>query len=311
MDRKSATELLHELGYNPEFIAAGMEGFVFDIGNDMLAKVWTKKDYTEVWQLRSFYAKLKEKQLPFATPQIYEVAGTSTGVVVSTEERLSGVTLRNILDRHPDNDSLSKKGMTAVVSVVEALKTAGDILGARELELLDESSSWSVNSTWNIVLGNLVALRIKRYKAVLSRAVLDIERIATRVISLLNELQIAHIGVIHGDICPENVLVDEATITPIGLLDFGFLTTSADPLFDAVISTLIFDMYSPYKQQVRENLRAMYSEKLGKSFEEIYPLYRAAYALVTSNAYSENGEDGHFQWCVDILNDEETYKLLS
>ncbi|GAC1392798.1 MAG: hypothetical protein NVS4B11_16060 [Ktedonobacteraceae bacterium] len=60
MDSKSANEALHQLGFNPQFVAAGMEGFVFDIGNAMLAKVWIKKDYAEVRQLHSFYTQLKE-----------------------------------------------------------------------------------------------------------------------------------------------------------------------------------------------------------------------------------------------------------
>ena len=29
--------------------------------------------------------------------------------------------------------------------------------------------------------------------------------------------------------------------------------------------------------------------------------YRAVYSLLTSNAYSEMGTDGHFEWCVAML----------
>ena len=310
MDRTSAAGLLQGLGYNPRFVAAGMEGFVFDIEHSLLAKVWVKKSYTQVCQLRSFYHQLREKRLPFATPQIHDVLET-TSAIVSTEERLAGVTLRNILDRHPHNNSFTKQGMLATVSVVEALRTAGDILAARQLALLGELSPWTTSATWNTVLSDLITLRVNKYHAILSRVVPDLEHIVSSVVPLLNHVQVPHIGVIHGDICPENILVDESTLAPIGLLDFGFLTTSGDPLFDAVLSTLIFDMYSPHMQHARKTLREMHAQHIGQAFEAIYPLYKAAYALITSNAYSENGADGHFQWCINILNDEETHKLVS
>jgi aminoglycoside phosphotransferase (APT) family kinase protein len=303
-------EVLYRSGFDPQFIAAGMEGFVFDIGNALLAKVWIKKSYGEVAQLRSFYSQLREKHLPFATPRIHEVLESQDGSVISIEDRLSGVSIKSILEGSSADEVLYKKGMDAVVMVVESLGAIGDIPVTRELSLLGERSLWTPNSTWNTVLGEIVNLRANRYKAVLEKSVRNFEQKVTRLVALLNALHISRVGVVHGDICPENVLVDEATTTPISLLDFGFLTTSADPFFDAIISILIFDMYSPHRQKARESLWNRYSQNLGQPFRDIYPLYKAAYALMTSNAYSEDGNDGHFRWCVDILNDEETRKAL-
>ncbi|MFE4499758.1 hypothetical protein ACFRFQ_07820 [Rhodococcus sp. NPDC056743] len=31
-------------------------------------------------------------------------------------------------------------------------------------------------------------------------------------------------------------------------------------------------------------------------------MYRAAYSLITVNAYDADGSDGHFAWCVAALN---------
>lgn len=30
-------------------------------------------------------------------------------------------------------------------------------------------------------------------------------------------------------------------------------------------------------------------------------VYRAAYALITSNCFSPSGSDGHFEWCIRVL----------
>jgi len=306
MDLEGAHEALHQLGFRPQFVAAGMESFVFDIGSTMLAKVWITKGPLEVQQLHAFYLELRERQLPFATPKISEVFETHAGSSVSIEERLIGVPLKDLLDSEPDNEMLNEQGMKAVVSVVEALNAVVDLPAARELPLLGHPSLWTGNSTWGTVLGELVTLRVNRYRTTLERSVSDLGKKVTRIVSLLKSLNVSRRGVIHGDICTQNVLVDEATLTPKGLIDFGFLTTSADPLFDAVISTLIFDMYSPCAHEARRSLRDIYLKKWGEQFTDVYPLYKAAYALVTSNAYSEEGEDGHFQWCVDVLNDQET-----
>jgi aminoglycoside phosphotransferase (APT) family kinase protein len=310
VDRKSAKEALQQSGFKPQFIATGMEGFVFDIGDRLIAKVWIKKEPLEIQPLRSFYAQLREKRLPFATPLIHEVIKTDTGFTISLEEKLAGVSLRSILERDPESDILSQKGMDAIFSVVEALGTAGDIPVARDLALLNEPSLWMQNATWGTVLGDFMTLRVNKHKAVLQHVVSNLEYKLSRVVFLLKSLNVAHPGIIHGDICTENVLIDATTMTPTSLLDFGFLTTSADPLFDAVISTLIFDMYSSHSLKVRENLRERFAQKLGRPFREVYPLYKAAYALATSNAYSEDGDEGHFRWCVDILNDEETNSLI-
>ena len=175
MNSASAKEALYQLGFQPQFIAAGMEGFVFDIGNSLLAKVWIKKSYEEVVQLRSFYTQLREKQLPFTTPRIHEILENRDGLVISIEERLSGVPLKDILERNSGNAVLYQKGMDAVVTVVESLGTIGDIPVARELAILGEPSSRTSKSTWSTMLGEVVNQRANKYKVVLENYVFNFE----------------------------------------------------------------------------------------------------------------------------------------
>ncbi|GHO88836.1 phosphotransferase family protein [Dictyobacter formicarum] len=304
MDRQSADMILRQAGFTPEFVAAGMEGFVFAVGNDMLAKVWLHKTEAEVQLLATFYAQLREQLLPFATPLIHNVFSTSQGYIISIEERLAGVPLKGMLERDPDNIRLRQQGMAATVGVVTALASVEDLPAARELALMGEPSSWDYHASWGAILGELVEKRARRYQTILERAVYNFESKLTTVIAELNTLHIPRTGIIHGDICPENILIDPASMAPIGLLDFGFLTTAGDPCFDAVLATLFFDMYSPHAHEARQELRTMLANASdpGPRINQLYPLYAAAYALAGSNAYSEDGQDGHFQWCIDILN---------
>lgn len=311
MDANSARADLATLGFDPHFVASGMESLVFDVGQNMLAKVWTSKTSEEVQLLRTFYAQLADKHLPFATPLISEVLETHNGAVVSIEQRLPGSALQDVLASEPDSAPVRGARIDAVVSIVKALASTGEIPAARALALLGEPSPWSREATWGTVLADLVETRASRYMESLQRSVRDLPTKVTCVASLLNTVTVQTTSVIHGDICTQNVLVEPLTGSPTALLDFGFLTTSADPMFDAVVSALIFDMYSPQALQWRELLRTAYTEVWGQRFLDVYPLYKAAYALVTSNAYSEEGTDGHFQWCATILNDEETEAMVA
>ncbi len=74
VDRAQAEEELRHLGLQPQFLAAGMEGLVFTIGPDLLAKVWWTRDAPGVGRLRDFYDGLSAMPLPFRTPQIHRSA---------------------------------------------------------------------------------------------------------------------------------------------------------------------------------------------------------------------------------------------
>ena len=96
---------------------------------------------------------------------------------------------------------------------------------------------------------------------------------------------------------------------PLSVFDFGFLTTIGDPLFDASISSAIFNMYGPHARAIDEEV----TEAVAKAFN--YPrqallAYRAVYSLLTSNAYSPSGADGHFRWCVSMLKREDVRASL-
>jgi serine/threonine protein kinase len=106
-------------------------------------------------------------------------------------------------------------------------------------------------------------------------------------------------SVVHGDLFGENILVDEM-VRPISVLDFGFLSTAGDPRLDASITAGIMNMYGPHAEAIATALTDHFATELGHS-SEVLLIYRAAYAVATSNVFSADGSDGHFPWCVAQL----------
>jgi aminoglycoside phosphotransferase (APT) family kinase protein len=130
---------------------------------------------------------------------------------------------------------------------------------------------------------------------VLVAAVPDVGDLAALVVDRLRALEVPRPALVHGDLVPANVLVDDAgEVTAV--LDLGFLTTLGDPAFDAAVTASITDMYGVRARRTEAVLDA----RLGHPADRV-ATHRLAYALVTATVYSVSGSDGHFAWCAAML----------
>ena len=106
-------------------------------------------------------------------------------------------------------------------------------------------------------------------------------------------------SVVHGDLFGENILVDDAG-RPVAVLDFGFLTTAGDPRLDAAITAAVMDMYGPHAGAITGTLTRRFAAELGCPVQTLL-VYQGVYAVATANAFTPDGADGHFDWCVAQL----------
>ena len=60
------------------------------------------------------------------------------------------------------------------------------------------------------------------------------------------------------------------------------------------------NMYGPHAVAITRDLTAHLAEQLDYPIEALL-IYQAAYAVATSNAFTPDGSDGHFSWCLDQL----------
>ena len=83
-----------------------------------------------------------------------------------------------------------------------------------------------------------------------------------------------------------------------------------DPLFDIATGWVFFDMYNELKANIRERYLAIILETLGPSVHEKLYFYVLLYSLLSANTYSSTCADGHYQWCVQNLNNQEYWKHI-
>ncbi|MFD5316159.1 phosphotransferase [Streptomyces sp. NPDC127098] len=270
-----------------ELVGEGMEGAVYRLGGGLIGKLWRERGVDELRPLVDFYRELAAQGLPFATPLIVEVAERD-GRAFTVERELPGT-------------PLSAAGLApaaahdAVVAVVTALAATTAGPATRALPVLNERIADRP------VLPELVRRRGAAFRPVLAAALPGFDALLDLLLDRLDGA--AGTGraerIVHGDICPPNVLVDAAG-RPAALLDWGLLTTAGENAFDAATAAAFFDMYGPDAPVHHEALAGRLAETLGYDREWLL-VQLAAYAVAGACAYDPAGRDGHFAWCVDVL----------
>lgn len=268
-----------------ELIGQGMEGAVYDLGDGTVRKVWFDRRPEDVRPLKAFLDELPE--LPFRTPRIREISVGEGGLAVSVEDKLTGVPLS-------EAGLAEDVALDAFVAVVEALRVVSPGPASRKLPVVGEAF-WELS--WGESLAGLVRRRARASSVHLTRDVPDFPELLETVLHRLTELRERRLSVVHGDVCPPNVLMAGERVEAV--LDWGFLSTAGDSTFEASLAAGFFDMYSPEARRLDELLTERFVE-LGHD-RELMRLYRQAYAIVTATIYDENAGDGHYQWCVNQL----------
>jgi hypothetical protein len=284
-------------------LASGVEGAIYKLSDGLAAKVWGRRRVAELERMQTFYADTAKAGLPFATPEILKIESVN-GVAVTYERELHGEPLQKYLGAEgPDVEP----GAAAVLShVLAALAAVPGTSSMKNVPVLDEEHSmWTGKATFPEAMIGLLDRRMSRFAIVLAPKVKGFDRKYQRVVAGLGQLGDPPVSVVHGDLFGENILVDSARHVT-AVLDFGFLATAGDPRLDAAISAVIFNMYGPHALTISTSLTNWFAEELGYPVETLR-LYQAAYALATSNIFTPDGAegDGHFEWCVAMLNNDD------
>ncbi|GAA1622295.1 hypothetical protein GCM10009744_06920 [Kribbella alba] len=277
-----------------ELIGQGMEGAVYDLGGDLVGKVWFNRSAAEIQPLHSFLEELAAQKLSFRTPAIQAIDEVD-GRAVSVEAKLSGTPLQAAVETGLISQD---RGFDIFAEIVSALGATVAGPASKALPLL-QRPFWTDRASWGEALAALVLRRATESRSHLQADVDNFDKVLPQVVSRLGDVQVDTPRIVHGDICTPNLLVNEEGQTA-ALLDWGFLTTAGDNTFDAGTAAGFYDMYGPQARAIDDLLLDRF-ESEGHSRERML-LYRAAYAIVTATIYSPDASDGHYRWCVASLN---------
>jgi aminoglycoside phosphotransferase (APT) family kinase protein len=187
-----------------------------------------------------------------------------------------------------------------VVDVLGALASVPATNAMRQVPVLDERRPlWAEADSFPAALAGLLGRRAAEFGPVIRCHLPDFDRRYSALLERLALLDTRPETVIHGDLFGGNILVDDLS-RPVAVLDFGFFTTAGDPRFDAAITASIMNMYGPHAQAITEDLTATIAQDL-RYPPDVLLIYQAAYAAATSNAFTADGSDGHFAWCIAQL----------
>lgn len=284
-------------GHNAKPLAAGVEGAIYDLGDRLVAKVWRERRVAELERMQTFYADVAAAHLPFSTPEILQVEQVD-GASVTYERKLPGEPLQQRLGA--EDREISQSAIDCVLEVLRDLATVPASSSMRQLAVLDEDLPfWADAGTFQSALLSLLGRRVARFGPVIREHLPDFDYRFTALQERLTLLGTCPDTVIHGDLFGPNILVDDQS-RPLAVLDFGFLTTAGDPRLDAAITASVMNMYGPHALTITQELTARFARELSYSTEALLT-YQAAYSVATSNAFTPDGDDGHFAWCIAQL----------
>lgn len=299
----SERAIIAEFGVNEaDRLGGGMEASVYALDAQRVLKIYgatTGGDQLHV--LKDFYDGLDRSTVPFALPQLYELHDVR-GRWVTVEARLAGQLLATLLGQVTgvQRQAFMRKYLLALA----ALSQVRMAYPADRYRLYDsEQLSRADRGDWHQFLHRFVRHKVAEIAHYLQRDVVDFGAKLTQLLAILEQPYWGEYRLIHGDFFPGNLLCD-ANGDISAVLDFGLFTMRGDWRYDLATACAFFDMYDELGCNARAHLFDLTGELFGFEQRGILYRYLLIFSLVGANAYSPTCADGHYEWCVQNLNND-------
>lgn len=290
-------------------IGSGMEAVAYAYGTDKVLKIYAgTATYADLVTLKDFYQSLNRHLVPYQLPHVESVV-QEPGHVVTVEQRLNGRSLSTVLPHL--NDQELDAAMEAYLTAVLALANIDAPSNLDRFKLFDpQQISQPTSGDWHQFLLKFIQHNLTSVALYLQRDVADFSEKLESLKAILTLPYNGAYKLIHGDICPGNLLIGNHN-QPLALLDFGLLTMYGDHLFDVATSWVFFDMYDELKAKIYERYLAMLLEAVGPDKRGLLYRYILIYSILSANTYSPDCSDGHYHWCVANLSNPHYWKHIS
>jgi aminoglycoside phosphotransferase (APT) family kinase protein len=280
-------------------LGVGAEAAAFALGDTAVLKIYFSADAAErLGTLREFYGRLAVHDAGFAVPTIVAL-GQRGGWVYSIETRLAGVPLSNQPNFLGD-DRLIDSYLWATLNL-------------QKVEVTPEWDHWTMlgeerrAGDWHAYIRTQLRRKVDELALKLPKDVWA--RLANSASRLFTHFEMPFSGqvrLIHGDLHPGNVLIDDGgRVTAV--IDFGGFTMFGDAAYDAATACGYFSMYEPNQAETRQKLIDRLLQLPESPRPDSIATYLRLAALLTCDAYPDDclpiQDTGHFQWATSILLD--------
>ncbi|TDW66272.1 phosphotransferase family protein [Kribbella pratensis] len=282
-----------------EQIAIGMQGAVYRLPGERVAKIWFHAGEEELRTLGELYGAI-EGRLPFRTPRMLELRRPGP-YCVTVEAALPGVPLQAVAPEF--GEAGWERARDCVVDVLAALAEIEVPEVLRRMTVLDETDPFRPEGvSWIEALTGLVRRRVARFGDQLASVIDDFDGEVERLLNQLAELKEPETRLVHGDVTAGNILVDE-DLWPVALLDLGLLTMPGDPVFAAAAAGSLYEIWSPRVREVEAAFDQAFVEQLGYDVERLL-VYRRIHSLLIANAHDEDpyGRDSAVPLAAKLFN---------
>lgn len=269
-------------------LGSGWESRIYALGQDRILRIPKPEPNAEA-RVRARAAFTNSlPALPFAVPRLREITSVG-GVLVTVEDRIAGRSLAEILpELAQDRRRQALAAYLETAEAMAALKTEGDygdLLVPQPLRC----AHW----------GDYLARRLDGFAAdeALVADVPGLAGIVARLRTQLLALPDPEKRIVHGDIWPPNVMMDDA-LRVTGLIDFSFTTRIGDTAMDLAGAAQFIRIGNPHADADHAFLMERIESRHGTALRARFRLYDAWFAF--SFAYGHD-EPVIYPWCLETI----------
>jgi hypothetical protein len=290
-------------------IALGTEAEVYEWDDRHVLKLYSDNDRLPQFEtLRNFYNNLETGKSGLILPIIENIVH-HRNIIAVIERRVAGIPLEELLP-NLDEEQL----MQAEDLYVDAMWKLKDIrIGKKPKTYLlfdkKQQSRITLDRSFEKFYADMLLQKIKRVSKFFELYIPSFPQKAVALVASLHDSQQPSLSIVHGDIFPGNVLVQEDLdpASGIGVIDFGSFTLFGNYLLDIAGGFGYYQMYNPNRTSIRWRLLTKVLDRLTPKERSMFFQYLLANAILTSDLYVNGPDphtDDHFRWAVEIVNEK-------
>ncbi|WP_078554409.1 aminoglycoside phosphotransferase family protein [Bacillus alkalicellulosilyticus] len=291
-----------------DFLGSGMEAEVYVYDKNKVLKLYNDmSDSNKQKILKKFYSKINSISLSYELPYIYDTF-EENGILVTIEKRIEGSNLQSMISEmnYKEQNKMMENYINANLEL-KSVKVKSSLEGFTLFN--DNQISLLKINCWFDLLKEIIFSKQKELEAYFKRDVVNYYSKVNQLVEMLSLGYEGEYSLIHGDFYPGNLLINKKGMVT-GVIDFGSMTMYGDNLFDIAISWVCFDMYNELNANINERYLNLIISKLGEDVRKRLYFYVLIYSFISANFYSDNCEDGHYQWCAKNLNNKEYWRIF-